>query len=283
MLREHGKMEETKKMLSNVERKNTLETLQKLSLTSDVLFTACMRDNIPAVQRILRIILNDDKLVVKEVRVQEEIRNVFGRSVCLDVLAYLKGNDLVNIEMQAEAKGAHPKRLRYNASLIDASRTIQAGQDFPELQAVYIIFIDVNNAHHSEKAISHYAPADIGNGEVLDEMGLHYLYVNGKYSADDALGVLISDLHQTTSDQIQTPELKECVHRIKETEKGRDYMCEIMENYAKDYYAKGSSSTLFSLVKKGLITISDAAQELSMSVEECQKLFENYMARNSAL
>ena len=43
----------------------------------------------------------------------------WGRSISIDVL--VKDGDTINIEVQRDTKGAHPKRARFHGSLIDAN------------------------------------------------------------------------------------------------------------------------------------------------------------------
>ncbi len=241
-----------------------------MTMMSDVLFEAVMRDNIPAVQCILRIILNDDWLNVESVDVQEHIKNVYGRSVCLDVLAYLKGKDLVNIEVQQDPRGAHPKRLRYNASLIDAAKTIEAGQDFPELTNTYIIFFDVKNSRHMKSAMHHYVPTELETCEVLYDMGIHYIYVNGEYKGKDAMGMLISDMHQTSSAYMHIPELREAVKQIKEKEKGRDRMCEIMDALLKEEKMEERKQNARELYKNN-VSLEIIAKSLHETVEQIEE------------
>ena len=53
-------------------------------------------------QEILRVILNDKKLIVEEVISEDSIANIFGRAVRLDALCTLGNGALCNIEIQKE-------------------------------------------------------------------------------------------------------------------------------------------------------------------------------------
>jgi hypothetical protein len=65
------------------------------------------------------------------------------------------------------------------------------------------------------------------------------------------------------------PKTSEGKHRYKETEKGLNIMCEIMEKIATEERMEGRKEgileTLFGLVKDGIITISEAAKRADMT------------------
>lgn len=69
-------------------------------------------------QEILRVILEDNNLIVQEVTSQASIGNIFGRSVRLDALCTLGDGTICNIEVQKENIDDDLKRTRYNASSI---------------------------------------------------------------------------------------------------------------------------------------------------------------------
>ena len=69
----------------------------------------------------------------------------------------------------------------------------------------------------------------------LFEDGSHIIYVNGNYKGDDEIGKLMEDFHQQDLDNMYYDALAQGVKHFKETEKGRDQMCEAVENYAKEY------------------------------------------------
>ena len=55
-------------------------------------------------QEILRVILNDKKLIVEEVISEDSIANIFGRAVRLDALCTLGNGALCNIETERKCK-----------------------------------------------------------------------------------------------------------------------------------------------------------------------------------
>ncbi len=84
------KREEKQKLL--------LERLQEMSYFDDEFMTKCLEDYPKGVELMLRIIMNDAKLVVKEAQVQAVIKNLQGRSIRMDV----KTNDVSKKQYDVE-------------------------------------------------------------------------------------------------------------------------------------------------------------------------------------
>ena len=67
-------------------------------------------------------------------------------------------------------------------------------------------------------------------------------------------------------------EMAESIHKYKETEEGVSEMCKIMEDMRNDAKKAGMLQTLIDLVKKGLLTLAQAAEQANMAVEEFSKI-----------
>ena len=78
-------MEQEKVSISLEEK---VEKVKELRPIDDVFFEV-LADDIPFCQEMLRILLEDENLVVKDVIVQSSQRNLYGRSVRLDALCIL--------------------------------------------------------------------------------------------------------------------------------------------------------------------------------------------------
>ena len=84
----------------NQEKQKTLE--EKIEQVKnfrpiDDTFFEVLADDIGVCQEMLRIILEDEKLVVKDVIVQSSERNLYGRSVRLDALCILGNGKKCNV------------------------------------------------------------------------------------------------------------------------------------------------------------------------------------------
>lgn len=99
-----------------------------------------LEDNIPAVQLILRIILEKPDLVVTELFVQSDLKVLTSRGLRLDVKAVDSTGARYNIEVQRSDLGAQPKRARYNSGLMDVS-FLREGQETDSLCETWVVFI----------------------------------------------------------------------------------------------------------------------------------------------
>jgi len=73
-----------------------------------------------ATEFLLKILLDQNDLRVTSSMTQTEKRNLFGRSVRLDIVAIDSAGQIYNIEIQRADKGAVAKRVRYNMAMLDS-------------------------------------------------------------------------------------------------------------------------------------------------------------------
>jgi predicted transposase/invertase (TIGR01784 family) len=212
----------------------TLEKVKKLKPIDDVFFERLMENKFVC-QEILRVILNDNKLVVKWVEAQRDIQNLFGRSVRLDALCILGNGDVCNIEVQKSDNDDHVKRVRYNASVITANRTPK-GSKFtavPDLVMVYISRFDIfkknRNIYHAHTMIT-----DDGINNVFVDNGLSEVYVNTEVKDGTTLSELMDCFEKENVDNAKFPNLTKEVQYYKKNKKGVDKMCQIVEEYAQE-------------------------------------------------
>ncbi len=70
------------------------------------------------------------------------------------------------------------------------------------------------------------------------------------YKGNDEIGKLIQDFHAKTSENMNYKELADGVHHFKETEEGRDIVCESVRKYAEQESKKSAeASRIDTLVK----------------------------------
>ena len=97
--------------------------------------------------------------------------------------------------------------------------------------------------------------------------------MNGNYKGDDEIGKLMKDFHQQDPDNMYYDALAQGVKHFKETEKGRDQMCEAVENYAKEYakrhaeeYAKEYAKEY--AVKEKIISVQNLMTNTHFTLEQ---------------
>ena len=106
----------------------------------DDVFFEVLAQNLEVCQEMLRVILEDDELIVNSVITQSSERNLYGRSVRLDALCTLGNGTKCNIEVQRSNNDNHLKRARVNASMITV-RDSNPGETLNEVIELYIVYI----------------------------------------------------------------------------------------------------------------------------------------------
>lgn len=235
----------------------------------DVFMTKCLEDYPTGIELMLRIIMNDNTLVVKEAQVQSVIKNLQGRSIRLDVKATDLKKKEYDVEMQRADSGARPKRARYNSSLMDAN-AILPGDDTELLPETYVIFITENDVLRGNLPIYHVERMIKENGKLFDDKS-YIIYVNGEIKDETPLGKLMQDLSCANPDEMNYKELADRARFFKKDEEGRKIMSKIMEdiiNHEKIEVAER-------MLDDGEISVDKIAKYLELPVEVVKELADN--------
>lgn len=250
--------------------------IDNMTLFDDDLMSRVFDKNIPATELILRIILGR-KIKVVGVKGQVEKKNPdpHGRTIKLDIEAIDEDGTDIDIEVQGNAKGAHVKRARYHSSMID-SGLLKENQDFKKIKDSYVIFIYKHDKFKKGLPIYHIDRCVRETGEVFDD-GSHIIYVNGKYKGDDDIGRLMQDFHCKSAKKMKFKELADGVRHFKETEEGREIMCEAVEKYGDRREESTKIEIFLNMIKEGIP--QDKAQKLA---EISDKLVEKALGMKKA-
>ena len=203
------------------------EQVLKLKPYDDILFEKLMED-IEVCQEILRVILEDDELVVESVVPQNSIKNLQGRSVCLDALCVLKDGTRCNVEVQKADNDSHIRRTRYHAACITANIT-DPGERFENVPNVCIVYISAFDLLKKKKTIYHVESIVREIGDVLDN-GLTIIFVNTEIYDGTNISELMKCFTQEIVKDEKFPALSKRVSYFKEEQKGADTMCSIIED-----------------------------------------------------
>ena len=152
--------------------------IQQLTLMDNEFMTACLDQNIPATQEILRVILNREDLVVKSVKTQQYFQGV-KRSIYVDIFAVDGEGRPINIEIENTTKGADPHRARFHSAVMD-THSLEKGQDFTELPDHYVIFITAEDVLGLGKMIYTIHRYIDGEGVPFED-GSHIIYRRGRW------------------------------------------------------------------------------------------------------
>jgi len=202
----------------------------------DDTFFEVMADDIGVCQEMLRIILEDEKLVVKDVIVQSSERNLYGRSVRLDALCILGNGKKCNVEVQRSNKDHHLKRVRFNASVITV-RDSQTDDKFEETIDLIVVYISEFDIFKRGRVIYHVDSVIRETQEKVDD-GLERVFVNTTVKDETSISEYMGCFQQKEIDNAKFPKLTNRVHYLKHEEGGVNAVCEIMRKYSEEVAEK---------------------------------------------
>jgi predicted HTH domain antitoxin len=174
----------------------------------------------------------------------------------------------VVLEVERSKERATPRRARFTGSMVD-SRLLKRGQDITELPDRYTIFITEEDEfeeglplYHAEYTVSELKHSPLGDGSFI-------IYVNGQYrNPDTPIGKLMHDFSCSKADDILNPILRERVRTLKETERGREEVCKIMENRITEEKIELAKNA----IKSGELTLEQIAKVLDLSLPIVEEL-----------
>ena len=107
--------------------------------------------------------------------------------------------------------------------------------------------------------------------------GSHIIYVNGSYKNDnDPVGKLMHDFRCVGSVDMFYPELAKQVKYFKETEGGREIMCQVFEDLAEKRAeeARIEEKRAFALrmIARGKLTVEEIAEDADLPIEMVRDL-----------
>ena len=210
--------------------KEKLEKVRDFRPIDDVFFDV-LAQNKDVCQEILRVILEDNKLVVEDVIVQCSSRNLYGRSVRFDALCTLGNGVKCNIEVQRSNNDNHLKRARFNASSITVKES-NPGEHFNDILELYIIYISEFDFLRGGKTIYHVDKV-LRETETVINDGLHEVFVNTVIDDETDIADLMACFVKKEVKHSKFLALSAEVSRLKETEGGAQAVCEVMERYEK--------------------------------------------------
>ena len=249
--------------------------IAELTLMNNKFMNKVFDADIACTQLLLRIILNNDKIIVKQVAIQRLLQNLYGHSAQLDILAEDEAGHKFNVEVQRSDEGAPAKRARFYSSVLD-THFLEAGTDYQKMDDVYVIFITENDVlkyglplYSIERYIGE-------NGKKFAD-GSHIIYVNSKIQDETPLGRLMHDFYCADPDKMHYKELADKVRYFKEPQRSEDAMVDVIDEYAKKYaYQKSVEIATNMLADK--MSVEAVARYSTLPIEEVRKLAEKQRA-----
>lgn len=236
------------------------------------------KNNTECMELVLRIVMDMPELVVKDVRTQDDKKNLQGRSVRMDVVATDGEGRIINVEVQRTDKGARRRRARFHSSILDAS-LLDAGEDFDGLPETYVIFITEHDVLGRGEAVYQIERCILNTGELFDD-GAHILYVNGSYRGDTPVGWLMHDFFCARPEDMHYAVLAERAGWFKHSAEGSDTMCRAVEELweegrkvgEKEGRKEGRLETARKMLIAGKLTLEEIAEYSGLPLDDVQHL-----------
>ena len=206
------------------------QVIGSLCMMNNRFMNFMLDDNKKAAQVFLRVILVDDKIKVRNVRIQSFIQNIYGHSSQLDILALDSKGRYFNVEVQRSDEGAPARRARFYSSILD-THFLQPGKLYEELPDTYVIFITENDVLHDNLPLYNIRRRIDENAKCFED-GSHIIYVNSQRRDDTALGKLMQDLYCTEPKNLHYHEFAERMEFLKYRKEGEEKMTDVIEEYA---------------------------------------------------
>ncbi|MCQ2535354.1 MAG: Rpn family recombination-promoting nuclease/putative transposase [Lachnospiraceae bacterium] len=209
----------------------TLNRAKSLRLIDDAFFRLVGARK-KVCQEILRTLLTDDNLVVKEVTVQKTEVSIY-RELVLDALCTLGDGSLCNIEVQKSDANNDIKRARFHASLITSNHTPKK-TSFDNIPNVKIIYITEYDVLGNGQAVTHISRCQlVRNTYKPVNDGEDIFFANAASKQRNKQSHLLKLFLKSDSFYDEAyPALSRTVKHFKDSKKGRDQMCQSIEEYA---------------------------------------------------
>ena len=236
-------------MQNVMERYQTFrQVVDDITLMNNRFMNKVFDGNIPATQRMLRVILKNDKIKVRKVSVQQWLQNLYGHSAQLDILAEDEHGTQFNVEIQRNDEGASVQRARFYCGALDM-HFLDTGEKYEALPDAYVIFITESDVFKEGRPIYNVERSINESGKAFGD-GSHIVYVNAACQDDTPLGRLMQDFNCNDPAKMHYKELADTVNYFKSTKEGEIDMTDIIEAYANNKAEKAAKEAVAKAEKK---------------------------------
>ena len=239
------------------------QVIRSLCMMNNRFMNFMLDDNKEAAQVFLRVILGDDKIKVRNVRIQSFIQNIYGHSSQLDILAQDSEGRYFNVEVQRSDEGAPARRARFYSSILD-THFLQPGKLYEELPDTYVIFITENDVLNDNLPLYNIRRRIDENAKCFED-GSRIIYVNSQRRDDTALGKLMQDLYCTEPKNLHYQEFAERMEFLKYSKEGEEKMTDVIEEYAARKAEALAKEAAREAVKEA---VKEATKEAAKKAEE---------------
>ena len=258
-------------LIGSYEEKRKL--VSEFDLMDDIFFAVVMED--PKACEYLLSKLLKKQIKVQKNKTQYSLKNIESHSVVLDALIEDEEHRLYDVEIQISDTMDIPLRMRYYQAMLDSSY-LNKGEDYKSLPETYIIFItafDPLGRNKNYYEVKQY----IDNTEIYDNR-THQLFFNTAVDDGTELSELLQYLKYSEPGNNNFGALSKAVNFYKVDEKGVEYMCDAVKEYANEQRLKGriegNVKTVKNMLKEG-ISLETALKCAELDKETYEKYAEN--------
>ena len=249
------------------------QKLSQLRLFDDDFMIVALKSK-ECVECILRIILQDETLKIKELHNQYPLKNLHGKSLEVDILAVNEDDEYMNIEVQRDNAGGDIKRARYHSSLIDGEIEIKK-KEWKKLPKSYVIFITEKDIFQEGLPIYHIGRVIKENQKEVGD-GQEIIYVNGEYEGEDEIGRLMHDFRCKEAKEMYNEVLAKRVERIKTKKEGEREMGKILDEIKNEGIEIGivkgeQKGLLIGREETKILSIQSIMENLNLTVQQAME------------
>ena len=260
----------------------------------DIFGKRMLENNLPLAQFMLRIITGDSTMEITEGHAQHVSSNVDNhKGIITDSYYRDREGNIYVIEFQRKKKSDYIERFRFYQGLIDTS-SIDKGEEFSRLKKLSFYVICEDEIFEDGAQVNRIKKIVESNGrEYIDNLNLVYLDAS-KWDYSE-LGMLLHDCLCDSADKMYYEEMAECARRLKEGQEMLYQYSDLIDEYveqqteevrlqiaiaeekltmaeekqaAAEKEAEVSTNCILSLIRQGIVTVEQAASQMSMSVSE---------------
>ena len=203
-----------------------------LNPIDDLMFSK-MAESKEFCEEILRVILDDDKLIVTENIPQCKVENLHGRSIIMDAKCVTRDGRHINIEVQKADNDDHLRRVRYNGSVLTTNIT-ETGTKFEFVPDVCVIFISAFDMFRNGLPLYHVKKVVMETGQIVED-GLTEIYANAVIDNGSKFSKLMKVFTENdTYNADEFPVTSEIKARFKLDEGGTVKMDETLQKWMRE-------------------------------------------------
>lgn len=256
------------------QHEKNLKSIEDFRMFDDTFMSAVFDGQTKETEFLIRVILERDDITVVDTKAQFFVSNPYGRGVRLDIFAKDNAGNAYHFEVERSKDRASVQRARFTGALVDG-KLLRKGHPFEEIPDRYTIFITEEDlygkglpVYHAENTIKELDNQPLGDGS-------HIFFVNGAFRDDKTpIGKLMHDFACKKADEILNPILRERVRILKETEGGREAVCQIIENRINEEKIELAKEA----IAKGELTLNQIADVLKLPLAFVEELAKSNMA-----